>query len=250
MTLDEIAIKYNTDKQSKLHNYTEKYSNHLEKLRNDKIKILEIGIQNGYSLKTWKEYFPNAEIYGIDIVDCSQMNEERIKTLKGSQTDLGFLAKITEEYGPFDIIIDDGSHYSLDMKISFDFLFPTLKKGGLYIVEDLHCIYWPEFKDGGNHFMKRLRKLADSVNGHGKWGLAEISNSLNDHVYNTHKYGKPNWWDKNVEWITQYRSIVFIKKSNHGTEFTPNIKRPFKLYANFWRFASKAYRKIKEKLLS
>jgi hypothetical protein len=89
-TLDDIALQYDTDKCSKLHNYTKRYHQYFADLRDKPLRILEIGIQNGYSLKTWKQYFPNALVFGIDIVDCIQMTEERITILQGSQTDLFF----------------------------------------------------------------------------------------------------------------------------------------------------------------
>ena len=244
MTLDEIALKYNADKSSLFHNYTEKYDHYFSPLRQGLINILEIGIQNGYSLKTWKEYFPNAEIFGIDIVDCKQMDESRIKTLKGSQNDLVFLQKINDMYGPFDIIIDDGSHYNSDMKISFDFLFPLLKHGGIYVVEDLHCTYWPEFSDGNTAFMDRLKELMDSVNGNGKGGLAEIENSAQDHVYQERKYGEMDWWEKNVEYVHLHRSIVFIGKYEHGTNDIPKVRYSFLGKARLWRLAGKIIRRM------
>jgi hypothetical protein len=244
MTLNDIALTYDTDKSSKLHHYTKRYAQYFDPLRDQPLKILEIGIQNGYSLKTWKEYFPSAHIYGIDIVDCSHMDEERITTIKGSQNDLFFLKEIVEKYGPFDIIIDDGSHYSTDMKISFDFLFPTLQPGGLYVVEDLHCVYWPEFSDGGHAFMNRLKELTDSVNGHGKWGLAEITNSADDHVYQGKKFGTPDWWDHNVEYIHLYRSIVFIKKYDSGAIYPSTPRHLIRWYAQVWRFVGKVWRTL------
>lgn len=247
MTLDEIASQYNTDKGSHLHNYTEKYEKYFFELRNEKLKILEIGIQNGYSLKTWKEYFPNAEIFGIDIVDCSHMDEERIKTLQGSQTDVNFLKNVNARFGPFDIIIDDGSHYSSDMTISFDALFPLLKPNGLYVVEDLHCLYWPQFKDGGKSFMKRLSRLADSVNGRGKWGLSEIKNETQDEFYQQRKNGNPNWWDRSVEYIHLYRSIVFIKKHIAAPTDIPEARQKSQIFAKSWRLMEKAWRKIAKK---
>jgi hypothetical protein len=226
MTLDEIALKYKTDKSSAFHNYTEKYEQYFSNLRDKPIKLLEIGIQNGYSLKTWKEYFSQATIYGMDIVDCSQMDEERVHTLKGSQNDLNFLKKINEECGPFDIIIDDGSHNSADMKISFDFLFPLLKNGGLYVIEDLHCVYWPELSDGGTVLMDRLKELLDLTNSNGKCGIADIKNIEKDTVYKIKKVGVMNWWEQSIEFIHLYRSIVFIKKYNTAPPYSnPPIKK-------------------------
>lgn len=217
MTLNEIALHYKTDKSSLFHNYTEKYEKYFSPLRNEPLKILEIGIQNGYSLKTWNDYFPNAHIFGIDIVDCRHMDEGRIKTLQGSQTDTLFLEKINNLFGPFDIIIDDGSHYNNDMRISFDCLFPLLKQGGLYVVEDLHCCYWKDFANGTSTFIDRLKELMDAVNGNGKCGLADLANINDDIYYQKRTRGEMDWWEKNIEFIHLYRSIVFIKKNTFGT---------------------------------
>ncbi len=246
MTLDEIALKYNTDKSSTLHNYTEKYEKYFSVIKNSKLKILEIGIQNGYSLKTWKEYFPNSEIFGVDIIDCKHMEEERITTLQGSQTDTVFLAKINEEYGPFDIIIDDGSHNNNDMTISFDFLFPLLRQGGLYVVEDLHCCYWQEFNNGTKTFMSRLKELLDSVNGNGKCGLAEITNIDKDIFYEKKIRGTMDWWEKNLEYIHLYRSIVFIKKNTFDqTNEKPEKKRhPYRISFLLKKLIKKIYAKL------
>lgn len=224
MTLNEIALQYKTDKSSAAHNYTAKYDLHFSGIRNEKLKVLEIGIQNGFSLKTWKEYFQNSEIFGIDVVDCSHMDEARIKTIRGSQNDLVFLKNVNDLYGPFDIIIDDGSHISSDMRISFDCLFPLLKPGGIYVVEDLHCCYWPEFREPRYDFMDRLKQLLDCVNSRGKCGLADITKIQEDRFYQSKKLGAMDWWEKSIDSVHLYRSIVFIKKyisSDLDDSFTP-----------------------------
>lgn len=234
MTLDELAIKYKTDKSSKLHNYTEKYDRYFSPWREKNIKVLEIGIQDGYSLKTWKDYFPNAHIYGLDVVDCKHMDEDRLTTIRGSQNDLAALQRLNEQYGPFDIIIDDGSHVSSDMRISFDYLFPFLKPGGLYVVEDLHCCYWPSFRERTYDFMDRLKDLLDRVNSRGKCGLAEIDNLGQDSFYQAGSMGSMDWWDRSIEAIHLYRSIVFFEKSPKAElddTFTP-IDPPIKFLKN------------------
>lgn len=213
MKLDEIAIKHGTDKSSNVHNYTARYEHYFEPLRNQKLKVLEIGIQNGYSLKMWKEYFANSEICGIDIVDCSRFNEERIAAVRCDQTDTKRLDEINEKYGPFDIIIDDGSHVSHHMKTTFNHMFPLLKLGGIYVVEDLHCCYWPNFS-GGYSFISRLSELLDITNANGKCGNANVKNSYSDtHYIANNASTKPlNDWEKSVEYVHLYRSIAFIKK--------------------------------------
>ena len=210
-TLDEISIKYGTDKSSLLHGYTEKYQIYFEPLRFENLKILEIGIQNGYSLKTWKEYFPNSTIFGIDVNDCTYLKEDRINPIVCNQTDNLLLQEINSSHGPFDIIIDDGSHVSDHMKDTFNFLFPLLKEGGIYVVEDLHCCYWDNFTFNTS-FMDRIKELMDLTNSSGKCGLANIKKIEEDGFYQARTKGEMNWWESNIEFIHLYRSIVFIKK--------------------------------------
>ncbi len=249
MTLDEIALKYKTDKSSKVHNYTGKYEVYFSSIKNNNLKILEIGIQNGYSLKTWKEYFANSEIYGIDIKDCSKMDEDRIKTLKGSQDDLVFLKTVNDKYGPFDIIIDDGSHFNDHMKTSFDFFFPFLKNGGFYVVEDLNCCYRPDFRRDNTLFMNRLKELLDCVNSGGKCGIADISNIKEDNFYQRKELGELNWWEKSIDSIHLYRSIVFIKKYKFAEKFYEKISPSYILWTNkALSFGGKIFWKIRNKV--
>lgn len=212
MGVNEICLKHGTDKSSELHNYAEKYEVYFSPLKDKELKIFEIGIQNGFSLKTWEEYFQNSKIYGIDIKNCSRMDTDRIKTFVCDQTDTNKLSGINNEHGPFDIIIDDGSHFSHHMRTSFDHLFPLLKPGGLYIVEDIHCCYWRNFNRGDTSFMDRMKELLDLINSNGKCGLAEIKNIHKDNFYQEKRLGEMNWWEENIEYLHTYKSIMFIKK--------------------------------------
>lgn len=198
-TLDEIAVESKTDKSSEAHGYTKYYAKFFEPIRKEKLNILEIGIQNGYSLKMWREYFPKARIVGLDIVDCKHMDESRVETVVGSQNNPYFLKELHETKGPFDIVIDDGSHQSEDMRISFETLFPLLKSGGIYVVEDLHCCYWPEFANRYT-FMTYIKALLDDVNARGKSGYA---NRATDDFKGLEGI---------IETVTLARSIIFIHK--------------------------------------
>jgi hypothetical protein len=211
--INDLCIKYGTDKSNNLHNYAEKYEKYFSAYKDKELKILEIGIFNGFSLKTWEEYFVKSKIYGIDILNCSSMDTDRIKTFVCDQTNLEELKKINDVYGPFDIIIDDGSHKSKDMKKTFDFLFPLLNNNGLYVVEDLHCCYWDNFSPNETDFMDRLKELLDIVNSNGKCGLAELKNISKDHFYQDKVLGEMTWWEMNVAFINLYKSIVFIGKN-------------------------------------
>ena len=212
-TLNEIATELGTDKASFGHNYVEKYERQLSEYKDKPFKLLEIGIDKGYSIKMWKEYFTKAEIYAIDIIDKTEYAEDRVNILVGSQNDVKFLEDTNKQFGPFDVIIDDGSHINEDMTISFVTLFPLLKPGGLYIVEDLHACYWPWVqKNVDANFTNVIKQLLDHTNSSGKSGQAERKNDYKDTVVNQRLMGVMDWWDTQIESITMYRSIVFIKK--------------------------------------
>lgn len=166
--LNNMAKKYGTDKSSEVHNYCVKYEKYLPFERHDYLKILEIGVLNGESVKTWKEYFYNSYIIGIDInPDCKKYEEDKIIVEIGSQIDENFLKYICEKYGPFDMILDDGSHMNEHVIFSFEKLFPYVKPNGVYVMEDTCCSYWPPY--GGNYLQKNTmieytKKLVDDIN--------------------------------------------------------------------------------------
>ena len=149
-TLDDLGLKHGTDKASVIHDYLKKYQKYLPFKTYDHIKILEIGVQGGESLRMWKDWFYNAEIVGIDInPECKKHEEENITIEIGNQTDTDFIYNnICKKYKPFDLIIDDGSHINNDVIFSFESLFHTLSSGGVYVIEDCCTSYWEEYGGG------------------------------------------------------------------------------------------------------
>jgi hypothetical protein len=145
MILQELGLKYGTDKsrhQYKNVSYLDIYNKHFEKDRNEVKTFVEIGILNGSSLKMWRDYFPNATIYGIDIDPrCSSYESDRIKVFIGDQNDDIFLEKIKNEIGEIDILLDDGSHITSHQIKTFNYLYPSIKKGGFFAIEDLRNSY-------------------------------------------------------------------------------------------------------------
>lgn len=127
--------------------YFEIYDAFFHKYRNKPVKMLEIGVFRGGSLQMWKDYFgKDALIIGIDLnPECKLLEEERIEICIGSQDDPEFLRSVSEEYGDFDIVLDDGSHMMQHQITSFECLFPRVKDGGLYLCEDLHSSYIPGY---------------------------------------------------------------------------------------------------------
>jgi hypothetical protein len=137
-----FGTKYNTDKIN-THGYHRFYDKELNEYRDMKsIGILEIGIQNGESLSLWKDYFPYAFIYGIDInIDY---NDERCKIFKADQSNLEELKIIKSNIkDKIYFINDDGSHIPEHQLLCFDYLFLNLlEEGGTYIIEDIETSYW------------------------------------------------------------------------------------------------------------
>ena len=154
------SLATETDKGPSGHNYTEVYEYFFLPLRYAPIKILEIGIETGGSLKLWEKYFPNATVFGIDIVKKEFMNSTRIKTFVGDQASRQALNSFIQTYGgDFDIILDDGGHTMEQQQISLGFLFKYVKPGGLYVLEDLHTSL-PDFYQGyGADPLKRNSSL-------------------------------------------------------------------------------------------
>ena len=135
-----ILDSFGTDKNSTHHNYGRQYGPIFESLRYRSIKMLEIGVFGGQSVMAWRRAFPAAvSIVGVDInAECKiyQNPAQGIWIEIGDQTDADFLADINRRHGPFDLILDDGSHRNIDVLPTFEILFPMLKDGGLYVVED------------------------------------------------------------------------------------------------------------------
>ena len=143
--MDELTIlanKYGSDKGNQhgdKHKFTEIYERYFKQFKDKEINLLELGVKDGSSLNIWYDYFPNAKIYGLDINDKSMYNNERIECVVLDQSKKENLEDFARNSNiSFDIIIDDGSHHISDQQITFGHLFPLLKNGGLYVVEDLH----------------------------------------------------------------------------------------------------------------
>jgi len=136
--LTEIGIKYNTDRAAG-HDFTEFYHDYMVKYTNP--RLLEIGIYDGASLKMWEEFFGFPTIVGIDIESKKQYESLNIKTMVADQSDPMQLLKCLEVCSEYDIIVDDGGHTMQQQLVTIATLFPHLKSGGLYVLEDLHTSF-------------------------------------------------------------------------------------------------------------
>lgn len=141
--LSAVFDKYQTDKNSSFHNYPRQYDALIDRFRFKNIRVLEIGVFSGQSLQAWRQALPNAySIVGIDIEPSAQIfqsPDNGIWIEIGDQSNVDFLKTLVAKHGPFDLIIDDGSHINSHVIKSFEVLFPLLTENGLYIVEDTIC---------------------------------------------------------------------------------------------------------------
>lgn len=160
-TLNKIGLKYGADKSSKFHNYLDFYQEQLPD-RDFSGRLLEIGVMDGLSMKMWRDYYPKAEIVGIDIKDMDHMHNDdwqvpdSVKLIECDGTD----PRQTKKLGMFDIIIDDGSHYCADQQKSFEILYYNqLNKDGVYILEDLWSSYVEMYQNAEMTTMDYLEQL-------------------------------------------------------------------------------------------
>lgn len=150
----------------KWHHYFEIYQARFEPFRSRPVRMLEIGVFRGGSLSMWKDWLHEASvIVGLDIDPGCQRFEDAgrgIHVRIGDQCDGDFLRAVVAEFGPFDIILDDGGHTSSQMIASFNHLFRDgLVDGGLYMVEDTHTNYWAGYVDSPMTFIEFCKGLAE-----------------------------------------------------------------------------------------
>ena len=147
--LTTIAIRHGSDKYGG-HLYTPTYHRLFASIRNDPVRMLEIGVggyeaerAGGLSLRMWAEYFPNAQITGLDISRKSIDIGDRVQIFQGSQDDPAILKRLVEQRGPFDIVLDDGSHQVRHMLATFAILYPLMTENGIYLIEDTQTSFLP-----------------------------------------------------------------------------------------------------------
>lgn len=125
------------------HAYGHSYHEMFRALRYRPIKLLEIGVLSGASLTAWRAFFPRATIVGCDIRPKAHFSYRRVRTCLTDQSKPADLAALAAAEGPFDVIIDDGSHVNAHQITTFHSLFEHLRDGGTYVIEDTQTSYWP-----------------------------------------------------------------------------------------------------------
>lgn len=175
--LDALGLRCGTDKASDRHGFLRLYERRLAHLRakGRGLVFLEIGVYRGESLAMWSEYFPLATIVGLDInPDCKKFEGANKQVRIGDQSDASFLDAVLSEFGVPHVILDDGSHLWGHQIATMRHLFPKLRTGGIYIVEDIDTSF-PGYLAHGHDYARGapvsaydyIAKLARLVTGGG-----------------------------------------------------------------------------------
>ncbi|MFI9379840.1 class I SAM-dependent methyltransferase [Kutzneria sp. NPDC052558] len=228
--LDELMLRYGSDKCGVHHWFTPHYERHIGHLRDQPVRFLEIGIGGynnaagggqGGSLRAWKHYFSRGIVFGMDIFDKSELDEPRLVTVKADQNDPEQLREIVERYGPFDVIVDDGSHVNQHIHTSLRELFPHLRPGGVYVVEDL----WTSFCPGYGGDDADVNSAATSI------GLLKTITDALHHEERAHvPAAVPRTLEEQAVGLHVYHNIAFIDKGVNAEggipEWIPRSPRP------------------------
>jgi hypothetical protein len=217
--LDRLAARYGSDKWGCLHWYTPHYARHFAPLRDEPVRLLEIGIggyqdprAGGASLRMWQRYFRRGLVYGLDLFPKPAVRGPRIRTLQGDQSDPQALAAIAAEHGPFDIVIDDGSHVNEHVLVSLHALFNHLRSGGLYVIEDMQTSYWPAF--GGTD---RRPAAAGTTLGF----LPTLLDGLHYRECGQPAGRPPSALDRHLVGLHVYHNIAFLEKGDNNESGAP-----------------------------
>lgn len=174
MTLRECFNRHTGRLVGKIDHFFDVYEPHFSRYRNSPVRLLEIGVDRGGSLELWRNYFGSeAVIHGIDInPKAIELAPDDAVIHVGSQDDTDFLESVITGFGPFDIVIDDGSHLMEHQIKTFQTIYPRIHDHGLYVCEDACTSYWREYGGrlgGPGTFMEYAKQLIDEL--HAYWAV-------------------------------------------------------------------------------
>lgn len=199
----------------KVDHYFPIYERHLGRFRGTSPTILEIGVAQGGSIEMWHTYFGRGTTtVGLDLEQRSEiLAGSRRHIVIGDQGDPEVLLDVARRFGPFDMILDDGSHRAEHQLTLIDTLWDHLTDDGVLLVEDLHTDYWPEY--GGGHlrpdtFIERIKPLLDDIN---------AFNSREESFV-------PSRWTETLVGICVYDSVVVLERGRHRPFTTSMAGRP------------------------
>lgn len=200
--LCKIAHKYNTDKCPQVnHPYTPFYSELFDKRKDEIKKVVELGIGNarhmakmarrhgeypvGASLRMWRDYFKNAQIYGADCFPETMFSDERIETIVCDETKTEDLKELIKKVGrDIDIFVDDALHTHEAQIFACKHVLPLLGTDTIYIIEDV----------------KEVQDLAE-----------KLHNEIDDKYYHIQTVEFDRYYEKTGETVTHGEGLIVIR---------------------------------------
>jgi len=168
MKLNELFESHDGRECGKWSHYFDVYERYLQSYVGKEVFILELGVCQGGSLQLWKKYFGDkAKVVGVDIDPRAKYEEDQIEIEIGDLRDPKFLMYLIDKHGSPDIIIDDASHETQQVLWSMGFFMTKLKEDGVYIIEDVHTHYRPEYNGGSKNpynIINALSQMTHDVN--------------------------------------------------------------------------------------
>ena len=172
--LKDVYEKYKSDSCDKgcdkgtAHSYIDVYERMLSKYVGNKAVLLEIGTASGLSLLMWNEYLRNGEIHGVDVCEKPKVLDGQ-NSITYHRVDVSNVSNFDAEIMgiALDIVIDDGSHRLSDQLLALCILWPRVKTGGIYVIEDIYpfentrcfsCFGWVDVCD-----LRAVKKRQDDV---------------------------------------------------------------------------------------
>lgn len=191
------------------------------------VRMMEMGVQSGGSLEMWKSFFGESlELHGLDINPATRRfhNINRNITMHlGNMFDRVFMRKVARQVEGVDIIIDDASHHSLDIKHAFQTLYQCVASGGVYLVEDLQTNYWynHEFREGYGAnftFIEYTKTLIDQLNA---WSA--VDTRFQNPAFKLAKNYEPDEFTRTTTSIHYYDGVVVFEKGSQPGPFVDRM---------------------------
>lgn len=223
--------------------YFEIYDRHLSKFRGTDVHVLEFGVSQGGSLQMWKDYFgPQCRIFGVDInPHCKAFEEDQVRIFIGDQEDRQFVRSLALIVPRVDILIDDGGHTMRQQIVTFEELFDRISANGVYLCEDLHTSYWPEWGGGyrrRNTFIEYSKRFIDGLHAWYSKSSALTVTDFTRSAYSLHYYDSVLVIEKRhieppIHRKTGVASIPYF--GSPGKEFADRITKGLKRRLWDWR---------------
>ena len=192
--------------------FLKRYDRIFSEIQTETPVIVELGVYAGASLRLWRDTFPGATIVGFDLNAPSGEIPSDCAFVAGSQGERADLERILTHADAIDIVIDDCSHIAEPTRLAFDTLFPHVRPGGFYVIEDWGTGYWPDWPDGElpesrHHQAGMVGLVKEFVDTVGIPALNRLRNPPSIHA--------ANWSTRNspYEYVTYFPGITCVKKA-------------------------------------